>query len=206
MVSITSLEVELSAPVKPSTVTPGRLWRTRLKTGAPSITVDSKRNSTPCWMRHVAQVRVGMRDGTFIRRHYMHAPREGSPDVRDGRFTRGRIQRSQFHRDVRLRGVQKIADGTRGRAELRLRRHAARGDRGAVPRRVDARDAKRKFGVLLAQQPRQRARHIAVSDQGQASHGFVTVFTFGPRREWPAKWRSSPRVRWRGLRRRKARR
>jgi hypothetical protein len=27
--------------------------------------------------------------------------------------------------------------------------------------------------VLLAQQPRQRARHIAVADQRQAGHGFV---------------------------------
>ena len=47
MASTTTFDVEFSAPVKPSTFTPGRLWRHRLNTGAPSITADSKRKPTP---------------------------------------------------------------------------------------------------------------------------------------------------------------
>ena len=43
MVWITTFDVELSTPVKPSTFTPGIVCRQRLNTGAPSITLDSKR-------------------------------------------------------------------------------------------------------------------------------------------------------------------
>ncbi len=47
IVSTTTLDVELSAPTNPSTLTPGIVWRHKLKTGAPSITADSNRKTTP---------------------------------------------------------------------------------------------------------------------------------------------------------------
>src|ERR1019366_4197769 len=47
IVSITTFDVEFSTPVNPSTFTPGIVCRHRLNTGAPSITLDSKRKPTP---------------------------------------------------------------------------------------------------------------------------------------------------------------
>ena len=45
-IAITTLDVEFSTPVNPTTSIPGELFRMLVNTGAPSITVDAKRNST----------------------------------------------------------------------------------------------------------------------------------------------------------------
>ena len=47
MAAITTFVVEFSTPVNPWIFKPGSVFRTMLKIGAPSITVASKRNSTP---------------------------------------------------------------------------------------------------------------------------------------------------------------
>ena len=81
MVSITTFDVEFSTPVNPSTFTPGMVCRHRLKTGAPSITLDSKRKPHTCARRLVAQSRIGVRDRALIRRHHVHAPRDRRANV-----------------------------------------------------------------------------------------------------------------------------
>ena len=120
MVSTITFEVEFRTPVKPSTRTPGRLLRTILNTGAPSITVDSKRKPQAAAQRFVAQSGVGVGDGSFVGGDDVHAAREGRANVRNGGLAGAGIERSQFHRHVRARGVQERFHGSGGGTERRL--------------------------------------------------------------------------------------
>ena len=91
--------------------------------------------------------------------------REGCADVRDRRFSRGRIQRGQLNRHIRLRRIEEIVDRLRARTHLRLLAQAAVIDRSPVPQRVNACNGKGKFPVLLPQEARQGAPHIAIPDE-----------------------------------------
>ncbi len=167
MVSMTTFDVEFNTPVKPCTFTPGRHFLHKLKTGAPSITADSKRKLTPGPRGLVAQCGVGVRDGTFVRGDHVHAAREGRADVRDRGFAGGRIQRCQFYGRIRRGGIEKLFHGVHARSEIRFKRQSGRVHRRAVAQRVNAGNGERKFLALLAQEPCQRAAHVAISDQGE---------------------------------------
>ncbi len=86
MVSITTFEVEFSAPVKPSTFTPGMVCSHRLNTGAPSITADSKRKPSPALAARSRRSAIGVRDRSLVGGDHVHAAVEGGADVRDGRL------------------------------------------------------------------------------------------------------------------------
>ena len=118
MVSMTTLEVELRTPVKPSTLTPGMVCRQRLKTGAPSIT-RIRSGSRGRREGLVAQRGVGVRDGPFVGGDDVHAAGEGGADVGDGGFAGGGIQRGEFDGAIGGSGVQEGFDGCRARAEVR---------------------------------------------------------------------------------------
>ncbi len=173
MVSMTTFDVEFNTPVKPCTFTPGRHSLHRLKTGAPSITADSKRKPTPARAASSRRCGVGVRDGPFVGGDHVHAAREGGADVRDRRFAGGRIQRGQLYGRIGRGGVEKLFDRAHARAEIRFERQSCRAHRRAVPQRVNAGDGEGKFAALLPQQPRQRAAHVAVSDEGELQHKIV---------------------------------
>ena len=137
IVSITTFEVEFNTPVKPSTFTPGMVWRHRLNTGAPSITLDSKRKPTPARAASSRNVGVRMRDRPLVGRHHVHPARQCGANVPDRRFAGRRIERRQFHRHVRPGGVQKFLHRGGARTELRRLGHLYRQSRG-VRRRCRA--------------------------------------------------------------------
>jgi len=106
-----------------------------------------------------------MRDRAFVRRHDMHAAREGRTDVRDGRFAIRRIQGRQLHRDVRACRLEKVFDRVGARPECRMFPNAVPIDGRAVAERVDSGNAEGKFAPLRPKEPRQRAPDVPVTDE-----------------------------------------
>ena len=161
--------VEFSTPVNPRILQPGRLLRTRLNTGAPSITVDSNRNSTPARRASSINVRVGVRDRPFIRRDHVHRRAKAA---RMCEIAGSPVAGFSVVISITIfgpRAIQKFFNGPAARPERGLDRQPALVERAAVAQRVNRHDAKRKNLPLRFEQPRKRPPHIAVTDQTPVS-------------------------------------
>ena len=93
------------------------------------------------------------------------------------RLPGGWIERGQFYRHLGPGRIQKLFHRCCARAEFRgLKRLGGQPRRvygRAVPQRVDPGDGEGKLLPLLAHQSRQRAPHVAVTDNGQVQGSIV---------------------------------
>jgi len=94
----------------------------------------------------------------------VHTSGEGGADVRDGRFSRRRIQSGELDRGVGARAVQEFVDRIQPRPELGCAGKAARIEGRTVPQRLDRDDPEWKRLALRFQQPRERPPYVSISD------------------------------------------
>jgi hypothetical protein len=103
----------------------------------------------------------------------VHAAGEGGADVGDGGLAGGRIQGSEFDRDLGAGGIEEFVYRRGAGTERRVRGKAPGVDRGPMALGVDAGDRKREIAADRVKKAPECPSDVAVADEGEGQDSIL---------------------------------